>query len=53
MIQSAELAVRSPPRLRRRHSFLPLECSMGLTPHGAAKVASLRSRPGLSPSAAE
>src|SRR3954467_15233215 len=51
MCQSAELAWRSPPRLRRWRSFLPLLASSGETPQRWAKVASLRSRWGLSPAA--
>src|SRR5215470_12980255 len=49
MVQSAELACRSPPRLSRWRSCLPEEASTGLAPHSAAKLASLRTRPGLSP----
>lgn len=32
MCQSAEFAWRSPPRLRRRRSCLPLDASIGETP---------------------
>ncbi len=46
---SAELAWRSPPRLRRWRICLPEEASTGLAPHSAAKLASVRSRLGLSP----
>lgn len=42
--QSAELAWRSPPWLRRWWTCLPDEASTGLRPHKAAKLASLRSR---------
>src|SRR6266487_3543296 len=49
MVHSAELACRPPPRLSRWRSWLPEEASTGLAPHSAAKLASRRTRPGLSP----
>src|SRR5215467_11616229 len=49
IVHSAELACRSPPRLSRWRSCLPEEASTGLAPHKAAKLASVRTRPGLSP----
>src|SRR6266487_4283900 len=52
MVHSAELACRSPPRLSRRRSCLPEEAPAGLAPHSAAKLASRRTRPGLSPAVA-
>src|SRR6266487_3316395 len=52
IVHSAELACRSPPRLSRWRSWLPEEASTGLAPHSAAKLASLRTRPGLSPAVA-
>src|SRR6266536_2444618 len=39
----------SPPRLSRWRTCLPAEASTGLAPHRAAKLASLRTRPGLPP----
>src|SRR5664280_2604331 len=51
MRQSAWLACRSPPRLRRWSVTLPEEASSGATPQSLAQVASLRSREGLSPAA--
>src|SRR6266487_6554849 len=52
IVHSAELACRSPPRLSRWRSCLPEEAPTGLAPHSAAKLASLRTRPGLSPAVA-
>src|SRR5215472_10010003 len=52
IVHSAELACRSPPRLSRRRICLPEEASTGLAPHSAAKLASVRTRPGLSPAVA-
>src|SRR3954453_11501325 len=49
MVCRALLARRSPPRLSRRRWVLPEETSTGLTPHNAAKDASLWRRSGLSP----
>src|SRR5262245_25954546 len=49
IVHSAELACRSPPRLSRWRIWLPEEASTGLAPHSAAKLASLRIRPELSP----
>lgn len=46
---SAALACLSPPRLSRRRWLFPEDFSTGLTPHRAAKDASLPSRSGLSP----
>jgi hypothetical protein len=46
---SAELACRSPPRLSRWRRCFPEEAAAGLEPHSAAKLASVCSRPGLSP----
>lgn len=51
MRQSAALACRSPPRLSRCRTVLPLEAGLGLVPQSAAKDRSLRSRSGLSPAA--
>jgi hypothetical protein len=51
MRQSAALACRSPPRLSRWRVVLSEDACCGLTPHSAAKEASLRSRSGLSPAA--
>jgi hypothetical protein len=47
----AEFARRSPPRLSRCRSFLPLLVSSGETLHRWAKSPSLRRRSGLSPAA--
>src|SRR5215467_10167826 len=49
IVHSAELACRSPRRLSRWRSCLPEEASTGLAPHSAAKLASRRTGPGLSP----
>jgi hypothetical protein len=49
IVHSAELACRSPPRLSRWRICLPEEASTGLAPHSAAKLASVRTRTGLSP----
>jgi hypothetical protein len=47
----ALLACRSPPRSSRWRTVLPEEAESGATPHRRAKLASLRSRCGLSPAA--
>ncbi len=49
MVQSAELAWRSPPRLSRWRLVLPDDACTGEEPHKAAKDFSWRSRSGLSP----
>ena len=49
MMCSALLAARSPPRLSRCRIVLPDDAGTGLTPQSAAKLASDRSRSGLSP----
>src|SRR5258708_22081077 len=46
------LACRSPPWLRRWRRCLPEDAPAGLAPHSAAKLASVRSRPGVSPAGA-
>ena len=51
MRQSALLAMRSPPRLRRCRLVLPDEAGTGDTPHKLANAASERRRSGLSPAA--
>lgn len=48
---SALLAWRSPPRLSRCRTICPDEAWTGLTPHSAAKDASVFKRSGLSPAA--
>ena len=48
-VQSAELALRSPARLRRLRFDLPVAIGTGDVPHSAAKLASLPRRSGLSP----
>src|SRR5260221_677109 len=50
--QGGEWACRSPPWLRRWRRCLPEDAPAGLAPHSAAKLASVRSRPGLSPAVA-
>src|SRR5918993_4454591 len=48
IMYSARLASRLPPRLRRCRTTLPVEASMGETPHRLAKEASLLNLWGLS-----
>ena len=49
---SAQLACRSPPRLSRWRLVFPGPAGIGAAPHRAAKEASVRIRPGLSPAPA-
>ena len=46
MVWMARFSARSPPRLSRCRTILPLLAGMGLVPPRAANAASLRHRPG-------
>ena len=49
MVQSAELARRSPARLSLRRLEFPVDTGTGAVPQSAAKLDSVLSRSGLSP----